>query len=74
LSLLPFLAFRLREILPEVVVSKTRYGIIAGVIGSVIGACWLARLRTVARSRQLTSDHERWEVIYDNTPSAEGII
>jgi hypothetical protein len=64
----------LRESDPEAVVSKKHYGIVAGVIGSVIGAWFLARQRTLARSRPLTSDRENWEVIYDNTPSAEGII
>jgi Na+/glutamate symporter len=64
----------LRASNPEVAVSKTRYGVIVGVIGSVIGAWLLARQRTLAQSRRLTSDREDWEVIYANTPSAEGII
>lgn len=53
--------------------SRRTYGILAGVVGSALGAWWYARRRSAAR------EGVRGTVIYDNTPSAtplstEGII
>jgi len=55
--------------------SRRTYGILAGVIGSALGAWWYSRRRigTAGNGR------ERGTVIYDNTPSAtplssEGLI
>lgn len=50
------------------------YGILAGVIGSALGAWWYSRRRTSARATT-----ERGTVIFDNTPAAsplssEGIV
>jgi hypothetical protein len=54
--------------------SKRTYGILAGVIGSALGAWWWSR----RRSPGATAARERGTVIYDNTPMAaelsEGII
>jgi hypothetical protein len=53
------------------------YGILAGVLGSALGAWWYSRHRTVARN--LTPARDHGTVILDNTPtaspaSAEGVI
>lgn len=53
------------------------YGILAGVIGSALGAWWYSRRRAAAQN--LTSARERGEVIFDNTPTAtpvstEGLV
>jgi hypothetical protein len=52
--------------------SKRSYGILAGVIGSALGAWWYNRYR----SRTMTPVRDRGTVIFDNTPTAsdEGII
>lgn len=52
------------------------YGILAGVLGSALGAWWYSRRRAAFTSR---SQAERGTVIFDNTPTAtplssEGII
>ena len=55
--------------------SRRTYGILAGVIGSALGAWWYSRRRpTVAGPNA-----ERGTVIFDNTPTAtplstEGIV
>ena len=54
--------------------SKRTYGILAGVIGSAVGAWWWSRQRQHAPALR-----ERGRVIFDNTPTAttlsgEGII
>ena len=54
--------------------NRRTYGILAGVIGSALGAWWYSRRR--GSSRPST---DRGAVIYDNTPTAtplstEGII
>lgn len=54
------------------------YGILAGVIGSALGAWWYSRYRSAA-ARGLTPARERGEVIFDNTPTAapasmEGVL
>jgi hypothetical protein len=41
------------------------YGILAGVLGSALGAWWYSRRRTLPASRA-----GRGRVIYDNTPTA----
>jgi hypothetical protein len=56
--------------------STRTYGILAGVIGSALGAWWYSRRRTSSGSRAVS---DRGTVIFDNTPSAtplstEGII
>jgi hypothetical protein len=52
--------------------SKRSYGILAGVIGSALGAWWYNRYR----SRTMMPVRDRGTVIFDNTPTAsdEGII
>jgi hypothetical protein len=57
--------------------NSRRYGILAGLIGSALGAWWYSRHRTAARG--LTPAREHGTVIFDNTPaaspvSAEGVI
>jgi hypothetical protein len=52
------------------------YGILAGVLGSALGAWWYSRRRTLPASRTAAG---RGTVIYDNTPTAtplssEGVI
>jgi hypothetical protein len=53
--------------------TKRTYGILAGVIGSALGAWWYARTR-----RASAIDASRGTVIYDNTPRAtdlsEGLV
>jgi hypothetical protein len=52
--------------------STRTYGILAGVIGSAIGAWWYSRYRT----RTAMPAHDRGTVIFDNTPTAtdQGLI
>ena len=49
------------------------YGILAGVLGSALGAWWYSRRRTASNGTP-----DRGTVIYDNTPTAsdfsEGLI
>ena len=56
----------------EAIVSTRTYGILAGVIGSALGAWYWTRYRN------RTPEAARGTVIYDNTPTAsdlsEGII
>lgn len=47
--------------------SKRTYGILAGVIGSALGAWWYSRRRAFADSR---TNSDRGTVIFDNTPTA----
>lgn len=54
------------------------YGILAGVIGSALGAWWYSRRRSTT-AQSLTAARPRGEVIFDNTPTAsplssEGVI
>ncbi|HJR59735.1 MAG TPA: hypothetical protein VJ813_10065 [Vicinamibacterales bacterium] len=56
--------------------SIRHYGILAGVIGSALGAWWYSRHRATPVVR---NSRERGDVIFDNTPtatplSAEGLI
>lgn len=56
--------------------SSRTYGILAGVIGSALGAWWYSRRRGASAG---AARPERGTVIYDNTPTAtplstEGII
>jgi hypothetical protein len=46
--------------------SKRTYGILAGVIGSALGAWWYNRYRT----RSAMPVRHRGTVIFDNTPTA----
>jgi Na+/glutamate symporter len=62
---------------PEVALSKRTYGILAGVIGSAVGAWWWSR--QYAMSMQAESNNDRGTVIFHNTPtptplSEEGVI
>ena len=55
--------------------TKRTYGLLAGVIGSALGAWWYARRRAATGGSAV----DRGTVIYDNTPSAtpmsaEGVI
>jgi hypothetical protein len=54
------------------------YGILAGVIGSALGA-WFWNRQRAGQTAQLTPPREHGTVIYDNTPTvadvtSEGII
>ena len=56
--------------------SRRTYGILAGVIGSALGAWWYSRRRAPAGGR---TNIDRGTVIFDNTPTAtplssEGIV
>lgn len=56
--------------------STRTYGILAGVIGSALGAWWYSRYRLADST---TPARERGTVIFDNTPTAtplstEGVI
>lgn len=58
--------------------NSRRYGILAGVIGSALGAWWYSRRRSTV-TRSLTPARDHGEVIFDNTPTAtplssEGVI
>jgi hypothetical protein len=55
--------------------SRRTYGIIAGMVGSALGAWWYSRRRSASNG----SSRDRGTVIYHNTPSAspsatEGIV
>jgi hypothetical protein len=56
-------------------VTKRTFGMLAGVIGSAVGAWWWAKQRAALANRHLTP-RERGTVIFDNTPTAppEAII
>lgn len=47
------------------------YGLLAGAVA--LGAWWWNRNRTASAS-QLTAPRERGTLIYDNTPSATGLL
>jgi len=47
--------------------SRRTYGILAGVIGSALGAWWYSRRRALVAGRTNT---DRGRVIFDNTPTA----
>jgi len=51
-------------------VTKRTFGVLAGVIGSAVGAWWWARQRSAMARRQFTPARERGTVIFDNTPVA----
>jgi len=56
--------------------SRRTYGILAGVIGSALGAWWYSRRRVPGGGR---TNIDRGTVIFDNTPTAtplssEGIV
>lgn len=58
--------------------STRTYGILAGVIGSALGAWWYSRRRSTAAAT-LTPAREHGTVIFDNTPTAtplssEGVL
>jgi hypothetical protein len=60
----------------EDVLSTRTYGILAGVIGSAIGAWWWARQRGASTT---VAERERGTVIFHNTPtptplSGEGVV
>jgi hypothetical protein len=52
----------------EDAVNRRRYGILAGIIGSALGAWWWTHRRATNRNRNLTPARDRGEVILDNTP------
>ena len=57
--------------------SRRTYGILAGLIGSAVGAWWYSRRRPSTPA--LTPGREHGTVIFDNTPTAtpastEGVI
>jgi hypothetical protein len=54
-------------------VTKRSYGILAGVIGSAVGAWWFARRRQNGYRHAVNAAaraQERGTVIFDNTPTA----
>jgi hypothetical protein len=55
----------------EVTVNRKTYGILAGIIGSALGA-WLYRSRLMKSSYRphAIPARERGQVIFDNTPTA----
>jgi hypothetical protein len=57
-------------------VSKRTFGILAGVVGSAVGAWWWNRQRVAQESvRQLTPARDHGTVIFHNTPQpVEGDI
>lgn len=54
--------------------NRRNFGILATVIGSAMAAWWWNRQRTHGAHGGLTPARERGTVIYDNTPTSEGII
>ena len=52
--------------------SNRNVGLFMVVVGSALGAWWLASQRARA-SRQLAASHERGVVIFDNTPQASDV-
>lgn len=54
----------------EALVTKRTMGLLAGVVGSAVGAWWWARQRSMVARRNLTPARERGTVIFDNTPAA----
>jgi uncharacterized membrane protein len=66
----------LRFLRVEGFVNKRTFGLLAGVIGSAVGAWWWAKHRAALANRHLTPARERGTVILDNTPTAspEAII
>ena len=51
--------------------STRTFGILAGVVGSAVGAWWWSRYRMNTRSAgNLTPAREHGTVIFDNTPRA----
>lgn len=46
------------------------FGIIAGVVGSALGAWWYTNRRNNTATDSLTAPRPRGEVIFDNTPTA----
>ena len=59
--------------------STRTYGILAGVIGSALGAWWYSRRRSSASAASLTPARDHGTVIFDNTPTAtplsnEGVL
>jgi hypothetical protein len=46
------------------------FGILAGVIGSALGAWWYTRRQSATSTETLTAPRPRGEVIFDNTPTA----
>jgi hypothetical protein len=54
-------------------VTRRTYGILAGMIGTTLGAWYWSRHRTRAmRARHLTPARDHGELIFDNTPTAMG--
>ena len=70
------MAFRLRFVGQEERVSKTTFGILAGVVGSAVGAWLWNRQRITQRNvQELTPARDHGTVIFHNTPQpVEGDI
>ena len=50
--------------------SRRTLGILAGMVGSAVGAWWWARNRSAQQSaRQMTPARDHGTVIFDNTPT-----
>jgi hypothetical protein len=56
--------------------TRSRYGLIAGIAGAAFAAWWWRRRAPATTTGELTGAHERGEVIFRNTPVpySEGII
>jgi hypothetical protein len=56
--------------------TRRTWGILATVMGSAVGAWWMASQRRSRVNRTLEGRRDRGTVIFDNTPqaSSEGII
>jgi hypothetical protein len=64
-------ALRLRFPRQEERVSKRTFGILAGVVGSAVGAWWLNRQRFASRNMPgLAPKRDHGTVIFHNTPTA----
>jgi hypothetical protein len=71
------MASTLLDCRPEVDLSRRTYGILAGMIGSAVGAWWWSRQYAASAATQPNA--ERGTVIFHNTPtptplSTEGVI
>lgn len=53
--------------------SRRTLGILASLVGSAIGACWMINLRRTRRAAAQRAARGRGRVILDNTPTAADV-
>jgi hypothetical protein len=58
---------------PEAIVNRRTLGILATFVGSALGAWWIATQQR-PRATGRPSGRERGTVIFDNTPTAPGVL